>query len=393
MAINIVIIGKLEETRNKLRGLLNDSSINIVGEFEDGVSSLNRINSIDTDMVIMVMDSAESDVFSISEHIYLNKPNCTVILITNDISINTLKKAINAGISNVLPQALDKVSLINEIKKEFNVQKQRRQSFTSKQKIELSSNVISVFGTKGGSGKTTIAVNLATQLAKMRKKVALIDLDLEFGDINVFMNINTNDTIYELIQGNKNINIDIVKNYMKLHSSGVQVLSAPNSPEYAEFITSDHIERLINIMRPYYDYIILDLASNFNETNLTAIERSQLILFIVGLDISILHNSKISLTLLETLRQKEKIHLVINRDIKESITVDDVKNIMKCPIIARIPSETKIVVSSLNKGTPFVTDAPRSKITNSISMLASKIINYNNQMKRDEKNGTNGKTD
>ena len=237
------------------------------------------------------------------------------------------------------------------------------------------SKVVTVFGANGGLGKTTIATNLAAKLAEQRKKVALIDLDLQFGDIHVFLDIEPADTISELVQQVYTFNIDSVRSYMTVHSSGVHVLCAPKSPEYAELVSAEKVQSLLSVLRTYYDYVIIDTPPYFNDVTITAIEASSTILFVTGLDISILKNSKLSLSLMSSLQQRDKVRLIVNRAVDiSSITVADVQKIIGCPIWAKIPSDYMVAVTALNRGIPFVISSPGSKLSQSINQVANALM-------------------
>jgi len=216
----------------------------------------------------------------------------------------------------------------------------------------------------------------------MRKKVALIDLDLQSGDASLFLNIDTNDTLYELIQGYTEFDIDTIRNYMTTHSSGLSVLSAPKSPEFSEFVTRNHIEKLINIMRPYYDYLILDVSSSFNDITILAIDSSTMILMVTGYDISILRNSKISLKILESIKQKDKVRLVLNRESKGAISSTNIEKMLKCPIAAIIPSDWKTIGTALNTGEPFILKSKKTKPGAAITTLTNLVINYKPTVKK-----------
>jgi pilus assembly protein CpaE len=208
----------------------------------------------------------------------------------------------------------------------------------------------------------------------MNRKVALIDLDLQFGDVGVFLDIDAKDTLAELVRDNNNLDIDTIRNYMVLHSSGVHVLCAPNSPEYADIVTGSHVERLINSVKAYYDFVIVDTPPSLSECVLTAIECSSLVMFVLGLDISVLRNAKICLNLMESLQQTDKISIVINREVDGSVTLKDLQRIITRPIMARFQSDWKLAVSSLNKGVPFVINAPNSGLSKTMSQLAQGIL-------------------
>jgi pilus assembly protein CpaE len=237
------------------------------------------------------------------------------------------------------------------------------------------SRVITVFGSKGGLGKTTIATNLAVKLASYKKKVALVDLDLQFGDVHVFLDIEPKDTIAEMVQEVHTPNIDTVRSYMVVHSSGVHVLCAPRSPEYADVVSAEKVQSLIGLLRSYYDFVIIDTPPTFNEVALTAIESSATVLFVTGLDISILKNSRLSMSILDSLQQMDKIRVLVNRAVEVStITISDVQKILGCPIWARIPSDYAVAVSALNRGMPFVSLSPKTKLSQSLSEIASLLL-------------------
>ncbi|HCS10194.1 MAG TPA: hypothetical protein DIV40_01945, partial [Clostridiales bacterium] len=183
------------------------------------------------------------------------------------------------------------------------------------------------------------------------------------------------DTIVELVQDVITPNIDSVRSYMAVHSSGVHVLCAPKSPEYAELVSSEKVQSLLSLLRTYYDYVIVDTSPSFTDVTITAIESSSIIFFVTGLDISILRNSKLSVSLLESLQQTDKIRLIVNRAVDmNSITINDVQKIIGYPIWAKLPSDYKVAVNALNRGVPFVTGAPNSKLSASITGLTEILI-------------------
>ncbi|HEX3039877.1 MAG TPA: histidine kinase, partial [Caproiciproducens sp.] len=160
-----------------------------------------------------------------------------------------------------------------------------------------------------------------------------------------------------------------------VHSSGVHVLCAPKSPEYSEVVSPDRVQSLLSLLRSYYDFVIIDTPPWFNEVTMTAIESSSTVLFVTGLDISILKNSKLSLSLFESLKQKDKVRVLVNRAVEiNTITLNDVQRIIGCPIWAKIPSDYKVAVSALNRGVPFILGAPNTKLSQSLSDVAELLL-------------------
>lgn len=391
MKINVLLISKMESNINTLRRLIDDDEIFILGESTGGSLALDKIENISPDIIIMTLGAGDTDVLNLAERIIMHRPRTFVILAAENLDVEMMQAAVNVGCHNVVELKKSPKEFSEYIKTVYTNEKIRIKSLGKNETILWSSTVISVFGAKGGLGKSTIATNLAVSLAEKRKKVVLVDLDLQFGDAHIFLDIEPKDTITELIQDVITPNIDSVRSYMAIHSSGLHVLCAPKSPEYAELISPEKIMSLLSLLRTYYDYVIIDTAPSFSEVNITALESSSLILFISGLDVSILKNSKISVSLLESLQQTDKIRIIINRAVDmNTITVKDVQRIIGYPIWVKIPSDYKVAVNALNRGIPFVVGAPKSKLSQSIKELVDILLkgtsNYDIQMKNTNKN-------
>lgn len=389
MEINTIIISKLDERREFLKKLLEETDIKVISDIRGGTAALDRIENISPELVIMTFDEHDTDVLNIAERIYLGRPQCIIIFLVDRMSTDILQKAMSAGVKNVTIFPENGYDFSEWLKTIYNNEKMRNKSMVEMKSISWMSKVITVFGAKGGIGKTTIAVNLAAKLAENNKKVALLDFDIEFGEISVYLNLDVKDTLAELITEKSEFDIDTIRSYMNFHSSGVHVLCAPKSPEYSEGINANQIEKLMNILRTYYDYVIIDTPASFNDITLTAIEGSVMVVFVTGFDISILRNSKLSMNLLEGLQQKEKIKIVVNRDVEGYITAKDVERILGKNIWCRIPSDYNTAVSALNKGIPIVIGSPKTRISFALDELAKLVLGefehtYQTQKKSEE---------
>lgn len=371
MKINVLLISKMERNIGLLKRMIDDEDIFVIGDSAGGSLALDKIENTSPDIIIMTLGAGDNDVLNLAERIILHRPRTFVILAAENLDVEMMQSAVKVGCHNITEIPSSSKEFCDYIKSVYNNEKIRLKSLNEKENLLWSSTVITVFGAKGGLGKSTIAANLAVKLAEKRKKVALVDLDLQFGDINIFLDIEPKETITELVQEVITPNIDSVRSYMTVHSSGVHVLCAPRSPEYAELVSPDKVLSLLTLLRSYYDYVIIDTAPSFSEINMTALESSSLIFFVTGLDISILKNSKLSISLLESLQQTDKVRVIVNRAVDmSSITIKDVQKIIGYPIWAKIPSDYKISVNALNRGIPFVTGSPTSKLSQSISELS-----------------------
>ncbi len=376
MKINVMLVSKQERNLTAMRQLIIDDEIAVVGESEGGATALDKIENISPDIIIMTLSAGDTDVLNLAERVILYRPMIHVVLLTEYMDINILQSAMKIGVHNIIEYPKNAKDFSDYVKSVYHNETARIKALNQKQNLSWMSRVITVFGAKGGLGKTTIACNLAVKLAANNKKVALIDLDLQFGDTHIFLDIDPKDTIAELMNESFAANIDVVRSFMTVHSSGIHVLCAPKSPEYAEMISAEKIHTLISLMRAYYDYVIIDTSPFFNEVTMNAIESSSNVLFVTGLDISILKNSKLSLSLLNSLQQTDKVRLIINRAVEmSSIKISDVQEILGYPIWAKLPSDYKVAVTSLNRGIPFVLSDPNSKIAQSIDSIANILLN------------------
>lgn len=375
MKIHILLVGKPESTLCAMRRLVEDPELTVVGETPGGAAALEKIENASPEIIVMFMGAGDPDVLSLAERVLLYRPRSFVILLAEELDAETLKQAMRAGAHNVAEFPASPKEFAEYVKSVYHTETTRLESLAEKDGISRMSRVITVFGSKGGLGKTTVAVNLAVKLAENRKKVALLDLDLQFGDIPIFMDIEPADTIAELMQDVCPLSIDSVRGYMAVHPSGVHVLCAPKSPEYAETIPAEKVQSLLGLLRPYYDFVIVDTPSAFSDVVLTALESSTTILFVAGLDLSILKNAKLSLSVLDSLRQKDKVRILVNRAVEIStVTLADVAKIIGSPVWAKLPSDYNTAVSALNSGVPFVTGAPGTRLSQSVADLAQLLL-------------------
>jgi pilus assembly protein CpaE len=232
---------------------------------------------------------------------------------------------------------------------------------------------ITVFSTKGGSGKSFIATNLAADLINLTKeRVTLFDLNYQFGDVALMLNLFPKHTIYDIVSVIDQLDSEMLSEFLTEHESGVKVLPAPIDPTQDESISTAHSKKVLNILSQISDYIIIDTPSGFTDNVLLLLEETDYLLMVTSMDVPSIKNLKITLQLLEQLKfPDEKIFLVLNRaGTKVGITEDEIKKTIGKKINVTIPSD-RLVPLTINKGTPLVKEAPRSRIARSIRKLSN----------------------
>ena len=377
--IKVVIVDDIEETRKNIKTLLSfEKGIEVIGEAENGKEALFIINEAKPDVVLMDINMPVMDGIKATEEITLTVPETTIIIMSVQGEQEYLKRAMSAGAREFLNKPFSGDDLIRVVQKAYLMEAKRKENYTvPKLKEEIKSKVITVFSTKGGVGKTTIASNLAVSIARTtKKKVALLDLDLQFGDIAIMLNVSVKNTISDLIKEFGQLNDELMDEYLLTHFSGVRVLPAPIRPEYAEYITSNHVEKIIAILKENYHYIIIDTSANFHETVLTALDLSDNILMVSTIDLPTIKNIKAGLDVMESLHyNKEKIKIILNKASEQyGIKYKDFENAIKHNVWAYVPEDNSTVITSANKGFPFVMTRTETKVAKAIVGIANELI-------------------
>ncbi|MHB9093463.1 MAG: response regulator [Eubacteriales bacterium] len=379
MAIKILIVDDVTETRENIKRLLYfEKDMMVVGEAADGEEAVKQTKKLNPDIVLMDINMPTIDGITATQEISLKYPKTAIIIMSVQGEQEYLKKAMVAGAREYMVKPFSTDELVDTIRKVCDFEQKRRVHLTEPsvvKELQRDPQIITVFSTKGGVGKTTIATNLAVSLAEeTRKKVVIVDLDLQFGDVAVMLNIIPKRTITEMIQDINQMDSDVLEGYLITHPTGVKVLPCPTRPEYAELITGTHVEKILSILKQNYDYIVIDTPQFFHETTLTALDLCHQILIVVSLDLPTIKNVKLGLEVLDSLHLKGKVKLVLNRSSSDmGIKYEDMEENLGMKVAVHIPSDGRTVVSSVNKGDPFVVTDPNTRITESIRGLARMV--------------------
>jgi pilus assembly protein CpaE len=241
--------------------------------------------------------------------------------------------------------------------------------------------IVLVYSPKGGTGCTTIAVNLAVALHNEETRVVIVDANLQFGDVAIFLNEQGKNTILDLAPRVDELDPDIVDSVMiKNAASGVHVLASPSRPENAEKIDADQFSKLLRYLRQLYAYIIVDSSAYLTDVNLAVMDIADAIVLIATQDIPSIKNDRLFLDLLSTLNVPiDKIAFVMNKfDKRIAISAERVGENLKQQVLAVIPLDERTVIPAANRGVPFMLDnktQPASKgIYTLVEALRAKLV-------------------
>lgn len=393
-SIRVLIADDIEQTRENIRMLLElDSDVVVVGEAANGEQALELAKSKNPDVVLMDINMPVMDGIRATEAMSIRFPRVAVVIISVQGEQEYLKKAMMAGAKEYMIKPFTADELTSTIKKVVELNRRRSEILAPVQPHAVAAakpkpKIISLFSAKGGVGKTSIAVNLAVGLAhKTRTRVALVDLDLQFGDVAVMMNIHPKRTIAELIQENTQLETDYIESYL-YERNGVRVLSAPNKPELAEIINDEGVTKTLNALAESYDYIVVDTPAAFNDVTLAALDMSDTILMVTTPDLPALKNNKRSLDTMKTLSLYDKVKLILNRSSGGfGVEEDDVERSMDMRICIQFPSDARLVVASMNRGMPFVLVEPGSMMAKSVNSVITLITGEEKKVEKPVKSG------
>jgi pilus assembly protein CpaE len=303
------------------------------------------------------------------------------IMVTGQVTTDLLQRALRAGVKDVLQAPVDTGQLADAITRAA-----ATLSFSVPTLAPTSGNgptyaagdgeagkVMTVFSTKGGSGTSVVATNLAVVLAKRSERpVALIDADLQFGDVAVMLKLAPTHTIVDAVSALDRLDVNLLGNLLIEHKpSSLLVLPAPMEPAFADQIGAAEMVRIVEVLRTFCSYVIIDTPTYFNDVVLGLIEVSDDVLLVAGMDIPNIKNVKIGLQTLRLLNTPmEKLRLILNRaNSKVKLDVGEVERTLGVQADGLIPSDI-VVPQAVNKGEAVVLTAPRSAVARSIEELA-----------------------
>ncbi|HET8820465.1 MAG TPA: P-loop NTPase [Thermoleophilaceae bacterium] len=233
------------------------------------------------------------------------------------------------------------------------------------------SQMICVLGAKGGIGKTVVASNLAVALASEGASVALVDLNLQCGDLALALGLQPNRTIYDLATSGGALDAEKLEAFLGRHESGVRVLMAPTRPDQSSSVTTDFLDRTYSLLRAMHDYVIVDTPPGFTPEVIASIDGASDVCMVAALDVLSLKSARVGL---ETLRlmgyDLDRVRLVLNRaDSRVGLDANDVTAIVGGGPDVLVPSHRDIT-RTLNEAKPIVTSSPRSEAARAFKKLA-----------------------
>ncbi|MCA0328395.1 MAG: P-loop NTPase [Actinobacteria bacterium] len=330
------------------------------------------------DSVVLGPSVDQQEVFELAEQLRVTRPSLGVVMVRRRIDTTVLADALRAGVREVI-QDRDLAGLAAAVRRQREIAARLREQLergdSSPQQAQHG-RVVTVFSAKGGCGKTTMATNIATGLAiSGRGSVALLDLDLAFGDVAIALQLFPSHTIADAVGIGDELDGAAVRSLLTAHRSGVQALVAPLEPSASDTIDVALVQGIIDILRAEFDYVVIDTPPALDDNVLAAFDRSDVVALLATLDIPALKNLKLTLETLDLIGYpRERLRVVLNRaDSKVGLALSEVEKTLKTPISAQVPS-SRDVPASTNRGVAIVMDDPKSPVSVAIQSFIEEHI-------------------
>lgn len=360
--------------------LKNIDYIHLAGDSVDETKTLESLERSQVDILLMG-SGLNGERYAFAEKVSHQFPHTGIIMVEDELLEETMHNALFAGAKDVLIKPIDPEKLmnsiyrINQLQERFVVMKAE----TPQKKIRKSElgQVYTVFSTKGGVGKTFVSINLAASLAKnSEKRVVLVDLDLDFGNAALALNLYPKFTITDVIDDIRHMDSDLIESYLIPHESGIKVLPANLQPAMNDFINAEHIHVILESLRESFDYVVVDMPGRFVETIMPALALADQLLVITTPELSSVRNIKVLLVTLQDLNfPQSKIRIILNKeDTRGEIKKNDVETTLNKKVDAAIGLDYRRVLSSLNRGVPLVYEYPKNTLSKNFEKMCAKFI-------------------
>ena len=384
--IKVLIVDDIAETRDHLTKLLAmEQTVEVAGNAASGEEAIQMAMDLRPDVVVMDINMPGMDGIAAAELISQRLPTVAIIMMSVHGEAEQMRRSLQAGAREFLVKPFSSDEFSETIKRVHDREEARRHQIQAAMPAPLvvaepdasDHQVIAVFSPKGGSGRTTIATNLAIALRQQTgARIALLDANLQFGDVGVLLNLNPKTrSIVDLADGGEVV-ADLVDSVLIDHSTGIRALLAPPSPEGADLISTNTLRAVISHLRTLHAFTVVDVPAGLNDHSLAIMDVADQIVIMAALEITAIKNLRLFLEVADQLDyDRSKLRIVMNRsDTTQGIRLGDVEGSIRRTIDGTIVSDGRLAVLAVNRGVPFIVSNPESPLSRDVTRLAQTLI-------------------
>lgn len=365
-----LICSSAQQREALLATLASVSGVEINAHVGDARRLLSVMQQDRPEVVVLDFPVADEQAFEQIEAATLRVPGVLVLLVSPDASIDLLKRAMRAGVRDVLPAPMSKATVQRAV-----VYLQESQSLSSRF-MKNEGGLLAFLPAKGGSGCTFLASNLGYTLAAAGKRVLLVDLNLHFGDMAAFVTDNKPvSSIVDIARQSRRLDASLLESSVLKARENLHVLAAPELPYPNEELTPDILHNIIALARSEYDFVILDVGRTLDPTTVKALDMAERIYLVMQLSLPAIQNVKRIATVFQGLGYStDKLNVVVNRYEKSGdIRLDEVERATGSKVARTLPANYEAVIASINQGVPLLMLLPRDAVSRALQEWANDL--------------------
>ena len=366
----IVIIDPSLEVRADLTRMLDAAQFTVVGDSDYGIDAVSAAKEHPPDVFLISMEEPVARAIQTIEMLGAAAGQAAIIVYSSQDDAASVRRAMVAGARDYLIKPLKPEDVTRAVYGLLEQEERKRIHLSGDDDEAVArGTVLTVFGAKGGIGKTTIATNLATGLVRATNaNVCLVDMDTRFGDVAIMMDIAVETSIADLGQRIDELDRESIKDALVSHHTGVSILPAPLHPTEWRNLTAQHIGKILDLLSQGHDYVIVDTPGTFNEIIAHTLELANIILLVTSMDIASIKDTALALEMLRAANiSEDSIKLTINHSTSaNSLREEDVERVLEYPVTWRIPHDYQ-VASSNQLGIPIVVAKPYARVSRAIT--------------------------
>ena len=355
----VVLSTDLENFKEIRAALATDSRAKLLSGGNDIEQVQSEVAHLKPSAAIINLGCNSDQAIKLINRLTSECPETAIISVAKETSADLILQSLRAGAREFLRLPIDAGELATVL--------DRISEFCAEQMAvpKETGRMTAVFSSKGGCGTSFIATNIA---ACAKRKTLLVDLNLEAGDLALFLGLDPRHSIGDMISHRGVLDSELISAYVTPHSANLHLLSAPKEVDPVDKIKPEHVFEVLLKLRECYDHIVLDPQHTFDAVTMTALDQSDKIVLVVTLDIPAIRSAKRALQFFDKIGYpREKTLIFVNRWSKQvDLDLGQVEEFLGGPVAGSLLSDYQMVVNSINLGTPLVVSNPSSKIARGI---------------------------
>ncbi len=367
--VNIILFSSNEEYAPLLRREVNGmEGVKIVSEVDDTILLAESVQKFPADVVIVDLDPIPEEVLPLAGALAMERRELAVFAVSESSDGQLILSAMRAGLQEFLTKPLDMQLLQLAVDK---VAKERTSN-------HVQGRLLTFIGSSGGVGATTIATNLAVELAHEvgDRRVALVDLDHRFGQAATMLDLQPSFTVADLVSSSEQVETAVIQQAMTQHDSGVDVLARPNNFAEADMISAGHCAGILVALQQLYDYVVVDGPNRFDVGSKSVLDIADINFLVIQLLVPSVRNLHRIVSEMRTAGfNMDRVNILCNRVGKDNmyITTQNVEDMLNHKICFSLPDDPKPVCSAINMGVPLRQEHEKTKICGALNELAALI--------------------